>query len=87
MRGLARSSTCWAIEGDEGQIVIRYGRERSRKRTFWLGGGGTGDEKGRGVDGEREDGEEGESDFGEHDDRECREKEQITTAPGLRFGR
>ena len=55
--------------------------------TFWLRSGGTGDRNDQGVDGEGGDDEGGESDFGEHYDRECRKKEQITTAPGLRVGR
>ena len=42
---------------------------------------------GQRVDGESPDGEEGESSFEEHDDMECREEEQITAAPDLKFGR
>jgi len=40
---------------------------------------------GQGVDGENLDDEEGESGFEEHD-MGCREEEQITMAPGLKFG-
>jgi len=65
--------------------VVRCDRGRSGKLTLWSRG--TGDRSGQGVDGENADGEEGESSFGEHDDMECREEEQITTAPGLEFGR
>jgi len=67
--------------------MIRYGRERSGKLTFWLGSGLTGNRNAQGVDGKSTDGEGGENDFGEHDDMECRRKEQITTAPGLKFER
>ena len=55
------------------------------KLTVWLRSGRTGNWNGQGVDVERTDGEEGESGFGEHDDKNCREEEQITTAPGLEF--
>ena len=67
--------------------MIRYGRKRSGKLTFWLRSGRTGDRKDHRVDGESTDSEGGESDFGEHDDRECREIGQIATAPGLGFER
>ena len=65
----------------------RRDTERSEKLTLWLWSRGAGDRNGHGVDGENPDDEEGESSFGEHDDMECRKEEQITTAPGLRFGR
>ena len=42
---------------------------------------------GRNVDPECADGEESEHGFGEHDDGECRKREQMTTAPGLRLER
>ena len=67
--------------------MVRSDRERSRKLTFWLRSGGTSDRSGQGIDGESADGEEGESNFEEHDDMDCHEEEQITTAPGLKFGR
>jgi len=67
--------------------VVRRDRERSDKLTLWLRSGGTSDPNGQGVDGESPDGEEGENSFEEHDDMECDEEEQITTAPGLKFGR
>jgi len=57
------------------------------KLTVWLRSGGAGDRNGQGVDGESPDEEEGESGLEEHDDMECREEEQITTAPGLKLGR
>jgi len=66
--------------------VVRRDRERSGKLTVWPRSRGAGDRKGQGVDGENPDDEEGESGFEEHDDMECREEEQITTAPGLKFG-
>ena len=72
---------------DQGQIVVRYGRERSGKLTPWPRSGGAGDRTGQGVDGECPDDEEGESSSGEHDDTERCEEEQITAAPGLKFGR
>ena len=75
------------FEGDQGQIVITYSGQLSGKLTVWLGSGSTGHRGAQSVHGESADGEEGEEDFGEHDDRNCREKEQITTAPGLKFGR
>ena len=67
--------------------MTRYGGEISGKLTVWLRGGLSGDRNGQGIDGESADGEEGEDGFGEHDDRYCRKKERITTAPGLKFGR
>ena len=45
-----------------------------------------GDRNGQYADGERTDEESGENGFMEHD-RECREEEQTTTAPGLKFER
>ena len=42
---------------------------------------------GQNVDPECADGEENDNGFGEHDDAECRKREQITTAPGLRLER
>jgi len=78
-----KNSIPWAVEGDEGQIVVRYGEERCGKLTFWL----TGDRNGQGVDIESAKDEGNGGGFGEHDDRECREKKQITTAPGLGCGR
>ena len=74
----------------EGTKVDRdevYGEQLSGKLTIWLRSWSTGDRGAQGVDGECADGEEGEEGFGEHDDRVCRKREQITTAPGLRFGR
>ena len=44
-----------------------------------------GNGSGRNVDPECANGEESENGFGEHDDGECRKREQITTAPGLRL--
>ena len=70
--------------GPLGQIVVRYGRKWSGKLTLRLRSGGASDRNGQGVDGESPDDEEGESSFEEHDDSE---EEQITTAPGLKFGR
>jgi len=61
-------------------------RERSGKLTVWPRSRGAGDRNGQGVDEENPDDEEGESGFEEHDDMECREGEQITMAPGLKFG-
>jgi len=84
---MIRASSCWTVEGGEDQTTIRYGRERSGKPTFWLRSGLPGDRNCHGVDGEGSDGEEGESSFGEHDGVESREEGQITTAPGLEFGR
>jgi len=85
--GMRRASSCWAVEGDNGQTLIRCVRERSGKPTFWLRSGGKGDRNGQGVDAESPKDEGGESDFGEHSDWECREKEEIITAPGLTFER
>jgi len=82
-----RASRSWAVEGDQGQIVVRCSRERSGKLTLWLRNRGAGDRNSQGIDGESADGEEGENDFGEHDDMECRKEEQIITAPGLKFRR
>ena len=42
-----------------------------------------GDGDGQGIDRESADDEGDEKHLGEHDDRGCRKKEQITTAPGL----
>ena len=67
--------------------MVRCDRERSGKLTLWLRSGGAGDRNGQGVDGESSNEEGGENGFGEHDDVECRGEEQITTAPGLKFGR
>jgi len=67
--------------------VVRRDRERSGKLTLRLRSRGTSDRSGHGVDGEGPDNEEGESGFEEHDDMKCREEEEITTAPGLKFGR
>jgi len=53
----------------------------------WLQRRGVGDRNGKGFDGESPDDEESESSFGEHDDMECREGEQIRTAPGPKFER
>ena len=74
-----------AVEGGQGQIVVSCDRERWAKLT--LGGRGLEARNGKGVDGECPDNEESESSFEEHDDMDCREEEQITTAPGLKFGR
>ena len=62
-------------------------RERSGKLTAWVRNRRTSNRSAHGVGEESPDEEEGESSFGEHDDMECREEEQITTAPGLKFGR
>jgi len=67
--------------------VVRCDRERSGRLTLWLRSWGAGDRNCQGINGESADGEEGENDFGEHDDMGCRKEEQITTAPGLKFGR
>jgi len=61
-------------------------KENDRGLTLWLRSWRAGDRKGHGGDGENADDEEGESSFEEHDDMECCEVE-ITTAPGLKFGR
>ena len=83
-----RAMRSWSTaQGNQGQIVIRYGGERSGKLTLWLRSGGTGDRNGQCVDVENAECEEGESGFGEHDGVECREKDEKITAPGLRFGR
>ena len=82
-----QASISWAVEGDQGQIVVRCDRERSGRLTVWLRNGRPGDRDGQGVDGESPDCEEGESNFEEHGYMKCREEEQITTAPGLEFGR
>ena len=66
---------------------IRWGVGRSGKLTFWLRSRRTSDGNGHGVDRKSTNGEGSESDFGEHDDRECRKKEQMTTAPGLELER
>ena len=58
-----------------------------RKNRMALGGGGFDNWNGRNVDPECTDGEESENGFGEHDDGECRKREQITAAPGLRLER
>ena len=82
-----QASSSWAIEGEQGQIVVRCDRERWEKLTLWLRTGGAGNGTGQGVDGESPDDEEGENGFGEHDDVDYREEEQKTTAPGLKSGR
>ena len=64
--------------------MIGYGEGRSKKLTLWLGSRRTDDRNGYGVGVERAESEEGESGFGEHDDRDCRDKEETITAPGLR---
>jgi len=69
-----------AAQGDEGQIGIRYGRERSGKLTFLLNL----NRKGCDIEEEREGRKGNESGFGEHDYNECRENEQMTAAPGQR---
>jgi len=66
-RGRTRASSSWSVGEAEGQILIRYGKERSRKLTIRLRSWGTGDRNGQGVDGQSADGEEGEGGFGEHD--------------------
>jgi hypothetical protein len=67
-------------------VVVTNVRAPLRPR-FWRRSRRTGDRDGQGVDVNSTDGEGGESDFGEHDDRECRKKEQIITAPGLELER
>ena len=68
--------------------MVTCDKERSGKLALsWLRNGRTGDRSGQGIDGESADGEENKDGFGEHDDRGCCEEEQITTAPGLKFGR
>jgi len=44
-------SSSWAVEGDQGQIVVRCDRERSGKLTLGLRSGGAGDGNGHGADG------------------------------------
>ena len=67
--------------------MVKCDRESLGKLTLWLRSRGAGDQNGHGVNGESPDGEEGQNSFDEHDDMECREEEQITTAPGLKFER
>ena len=67
--------------------MTRYGEVPSGKLTVWLRSGFTDHRNAQGVDGEGTDREEGKNDFEEHDDRNCREKGQITVAPGQRFWR
>ena len=71
-------------EGGEGQMVVGCGIGRPGKPTFWLRSADYGNRQGVDVESSEE---EGESDFGEHDDRGCREREEVTTALGLEFGR
>jgi len=61
--------------------------ENDQGLTLWLRSWGAGDRDWHGVDGENADDEEGENSFEEHDDMECCEVAEITTAPGLKFGR
>ena len=77
----------WTVKVDQGQIVMRCGRERSEKLTLWFRSRGAGDRNGQGVGVESAEDEKGESGFGEHDGRECREKDETIMAPGLKFGR
>ena len=79
-----QASSSSAIEGDQGQIVVRWDTERSGELTLWLRSRRAGDWDGQGADGESPDGEKGEGGFEEHDDKEC-EEEQTTMAPGLKF--
>ena len=79
------TSTSWTVEADQGQIVLRCGKEQWGKLTIRLRSGLSGDRNGQGVDGESADGEGGENRFEEHDYMGCREKEEITMAPGLKF--
>jgi len=67
--------------------MIGYGGEQSRRLTFWFRDGGTGDWDTHGMNGDSPDEDGGDSGFEQHDDTKCREEEQITMAPGLRFGR
>ena len=67
-RGPTLAAISWTFGGDQGQIVIKYGMERSEKLTSWLRSGLTGDRSGPGVDVESAEDEGGESGFGEHDD-------------------
>jgi hypothetical protein len=71
---------------NQGQIEMGW-RENGRETHIQAEGRRAGDGNGQSVGGESTDGEGGESDFGEHDDIKCREKKQITTAPGLEFER
>ena len=79
-------SEIWAsyVERDQSQIVITDGGERSGKLTLSRF---TDDRNGQGVGVNHAEQEGGKSGFGEHDNRGCRKEEQITTAPGLEFGR
>jgi len=67
--------------------LVRCERGQSGKPTLWLRSRGSSDRDGQGVDGENSDDKEGENGFEEHGDMKCREEEEITTAPGLKFGR
>ena len=82
-----RASSSCTVERDHGQIVVRCDGERSGKLTLWLRGWGAGDRNVQGIDGESPEEEEGESSFEEYHDMERLEEEQITMAPGLKFGR
>ena len=62
-----QASSSWAVEGEQGQIAVRCGRERPGKVTLWLRSRGSGHRNAQGVDRENPDEEEGESSFGEHD--------------------
>ena len=77
-----QAPSSWAVEEDQGQIMVRCGG-RSGKLTLWLRSRGAGDRDGQGVDGEGPDNEKGENSLGEL--MECREEEQITMAPDLKF--
>ena len=67
-RSSIQASSPWAVEGDQGQIVVRINGRRSGKLTLRLRTRGAGDPNGQRTDGESPDGEEGESSFEEHDD-------------------
>ena len=67
--------------------MVRCSKEQLRRLTFRFRSGGAGNRNVQGVDGEGSGDEEDESSFEEHDDMGCREEEQVTTAPGLKFGR
>jgi len=67
-----QASSSWAVEGEQGQIVVGCDRERQMKLTLWLRSRGAGNRNGQGADRESPDEEEGESGFEEHDDMECR---------------
>jgi len=67
--------------------VVRCSKEQLRRLTFRFRSGGTGNRNVQGVDGEGSGDEEGKSSSEEHDDMVCREEEQVTSAPGLKFGR